>query len=183
MFNHRALVLIVLLGTLTTAASGQEIAVWEYNSGNEDIGHFEITPSGSLFLSQEDRVRMLEPDTGAMIWERTDIRDCEPEDDDGTIRCRYLNEGGTRFSAIPDTDFGLFEVDFRGVFRVSERYAALDLRTGATIWDSRDLGLERTRGFLYIARLNQFLLGGETPDDRGLILAINASDGSVVWQQ
>ena len=183
MSAHKIFVLITLLASLTAPVSAQDTSIWEYNSGNEDIGHFEIVPSGALFLSQEDRVRMLEPDTGAMIWERTDIRDCEPEDEDGTIRCRYLNEGGTRFSTIPGTDYGLFEVDFRGVSRVSDRYAVVDLSTGETIWDSRLLGIERTRGFLYISRLNQFLLGGETPNDQGLVLAVNASDGGVLWQQ
>jgi len=174
---------IMILGIWTSAAFGQESTLWTYSSGDEDIGHFEIIPSGSIFTSREDRVVMLEPDTGNVIWERTDIRDCKKNDDDGTIRCRFLNQGGARFSAIPDTDFGLFEIGFRGVANTSERYAVVDLGTGATIWDSLDIPFERTRGFLYIARLDQFLLSGETPDDRGLIVKVRGSDGNVMWQQ
>ena len=183
MSQHIFATATVIFGILTSAVFGQESTLWTYSSADEDIEHFEIVPSGAIFSSREDRVVMLEPDTGNVIWERADIRDCKKNDDDGTIRCRFLNQGGTRFSAIPNTDFGLFEVGFRGVTNTSERYAVVDLETGVTIWDSLDIPFERTRGFLYIARLDQFLLAGEAPDDRELIVAVRGDNGDVMWQQ
>ena len=70
MSQHIFATATVILGIWTSAVFGQESTLWTYSSGDEDIGHFEITPSGSIFTSREDRVVMLELDTGNVIWER-----------------------------------------------------------------------------------------------------------------
>jgi len=87
-----ALAMCVFLPTVF----GQETTLWEYNTGLAQIGHFEVTPLGSIFVGLPDRVVMLDQYTGEALWERDDIRECQPRADDpetssneadGTIRC------------------------------------------------------------------------------------------------
>ena len=193
---------VTLSVIVSSAAFGQETTLWEYDAGGAVIGHFEVTPLGSIFVGRGDRAVVLDQDTGEAIWDRADIQRCRQRVDnpdtsatneaDGTIRCQVdgmrptgflADKSGARFSTIPYTDFGVFEVGFRGLERASDRYMVLDLATGSTLWDSRDVSLERTRGFLYVPQLNQFLLSGEDSDERGLIAAVNGSDGELLWQR
>ena len=195
----------LLLSVLAPPVFGQETTLWEYNAGLTRIGHFEVTPLGSIFVGRPDRALTLDQYTGQVLWERTDIQGCNPRADDpdttsneadGTIRCQVLgmaSRGGfgsdadfrtaARFSSIPNTNLGIFETGFRGRDRTSERYMAIDLDTGDTLWDSAELSLERTRGYLYVAELNRFLLAGEDANENGLIVSIDGSDGTVLWQQ
>ena len=87
-----------------------------------------------------------------------------------------------RFSTIPNTNFGLFEVGFQEG-RASVRYAVFDLATGSTLWDPSDFSFERTHGFRYVPQLNQFLLSGESADEHALVAAVRGSDGELLWQQ
>ena len=196
-----ALAMCVFLPTVF----GQETTLWEYNTGLAQIGHFEVTPLGSIFVGLPDRVVMLDQYTGEALWERDDIRECQPRADDpetssneadGTIRCQVRgmeSRGGfasdadfrtrARFSSLPNTNLGMFETGFRGLDRTSDRYMAIDLDTGDTLWDSSELSIERTRGYLYVPELNRFFLAGEDADEGGLILSIDGSNGTVLWQQ
>ena len=192
---------LLVLCVFVPLAFGQETTVWEYDTDlGAEIGHFEVTPLGSIFVGRPDRTVVLDEYTGEVIWERTDIRGCRQHVDDpdteyvneadGTIRCRVYGMEGARdsylylprFSTIPNTNFGLFEVGFQEG-RASVRYAVFDLATGSTLWDSSDFSFERTHGFRYVPQLNQFLLSGESADERALIAAVRGSDGELLWQQ
>ena len=192
---------LLVLCVFVPLAFGQETTVWEYDTDlGAEIGHFEVTPLGSIFVGRPDRTVVLEEYTGEVIWERTDIRGCRQHVDDpdteyvneadGTIRCRVYGMVGARdsylylprFSTIPNTNFGLFEVGFQDG-RASVRYAVFDLATGSTLWDSSDFSFERTHGFRYVPQLNQFLLSGESADEHALVAAVRRSDGELLWQQ
>ncbi len=196
-----ALALFMFLPTVF----GQETTLWEYNIGLTRIGHFEITPLGSVFVGRPDRTVVLDQYTGQTLWERDDIQGCKPRADDpetpvneadGTIRCQvrgmesrggFGNDAdfrtGARFSSLPNTNLGMFETGFRGLDRTSHRYMAIDLDTGDTLWDSSELSIERTHGYLYVPELNRFFLAGEAADEHGLILSVDGSNGTVLWLQ
>jgi outer membrane protein assembly factor BamB len=194
---------LLVLCVFVPLAFGQEATVWEYDTDlSAEIGHFEITPLGSIFVGRPDRAVALDQYTGEVIWERLDIRGCRQHVDDpdtenvneadGTIRCRVYGMEGPRdrylylprFSTIPNTNFGLFEVGFQECC-ASIRYAVFDLATGSTLWDSSEarLSFERTHGFRYVPQLNQFLLSGESADGREFVAALSGSDGELLWQQ
>ena len=196
-----ALVMCALVPTVFA----QETTVWEYNTGLTRIGHFEVTPLGSIFVGRPDRAVALDQFTGQALWERDDIQGCKSRADDpetavneadGTIRCqvRGMESRGTfgsdvdfrtgaRFSSLPNTNLGMFETGFRGIDRTSDRYMAIDLDTGDTLWDSLELSLERTRGYFYAPELNRFFLAGEDAAENGLIVSVDGSDGTVLWQR
>lgn len=148
--------------------------LWNHTVVGEEFGHFEVTPLGSVFVSTVARVAALDADTGEVIWERKDIRRCGEDDKDGTIRCNFLGKRNTRFSAIANTNFGLFRGD--GV-------AVVDLETGSTIFDSVDIPLKNVRAFLHVPEPNRFLLAGEAAGKRGVLAAVSGSDGGLLWQR
>ncbi len=202
MLKYAGLITAVIVVGCVPSAFAQDIPLWEYEAESGAVGHFEVTPLGSLFVGLAGRVVVLDGETGELLWERTDIHGCSPRRDDpdtsgtneadGTIRCLVdgmeatgflADRSGVRFSSIPNSNFGLFELGFRGPDRTSDRYMVLDLDTGETLWESSALSLERTRGYMYLSELNVFFLAGETVDERGLILAVDCVSGDVVWQQ
>ena len=195
---------LVMCGFVPTVFA-QETTLWEYNTGLTPIGHFEVTPLGSIFVGRPDRAVALDQFTGQALWERDDIQGCKPRADDpetavnesdGTIRCQVRGmesrgsfgsdadfRTGARFSSLRNTNLGMFETGFRGVDRTSDRYMAIDLDTGDTLWDSSELSLARTRGYLYAPELNRFFLAGEDAAENGLIVSVDGSDGTVLWQR
>lgn len=169
-------------GLDSASADWRDAVLWTHMTGGEKIGHFEITPVGSVFVSTNDRVAALDPDTGDSIWEREDIRRCGTDNEDGTIRCRFLGEGNTRFSAIANTNLGLFQVGSHGWEDSCDRAAVVDLETGSTIWDSADT-FTYVSDFLYVAERNELLLAGGTVVNRGRLAAVSGSDGGLLWQR
>ena len=184
-----AIATIVLLapgpssGANSASGDWRDAALWTHMTGGEKIRHFEVTPLGSVFVSTDARVAALDPDTGDVIWEREDIRRCGTDDYDGTVRCNFLGKGETRFSAIANTNIGLFQVGSLGRANPCDRAAVLNLETGSTIWDSVDIPLRNVKDFLYVPELDQFLLAGEADGKRGVLAAVSGSDGGLLWQR
>ena len=184
-----AIATIVLLapgpssGANSASGDWRDAALWTHMTGGEKIRHFEVTPLGSVFVSTDARVAALDPDTGDVIWEREDIRRCGTDDYDGTVRCNFLGKGETRFSAIANTNIGLFQVGSLGRANPCDRAAVLNLETGSTIWDSVDIPLRNVKDFLYVPELDQFLLAGGADGKRGVLAAVSGSDGGLLWQR
>ena len=202
--QRHILVCLFVMCVFVPTAFGQETTAWEHDAIAE-IGHFEVTPLGSIFVARPDRTVVLDQYTGQALWERDDIQGCKPRADDsetavneadGTIRCRVRGmesrggfgsdadfRTGARFSSLPNTNLGMFETGFRGTDRTSDRYMAIDLDDGDTLWDSSELSLERTRAYLYVPQLNRFFLAGQDADEHGLIVSVDGADGRVLWQR
>ena len=82
---------LLVLCVFVPLAFGQETTVWEYDTDlGAEIGHFEVTPLGSIFVGRPDRTVVLDEYTGEVIWERTDIRGCRQHVDDPDTE--YVNE-------------------------------------------------------------------------------------------
>ena len=198
----------LLMWIFVPTVCGQETTLWEYNAGLIPIEHFEVTPLGSIFAGRPDRTVALDQYTGQVLWERDDIQGCSPLADnpetgvneaDGSVRCQVRGmesrggfgrgrgnaafRTGARFSSLPNTNLGIFETGFQGPDRTSDRYMAIDFGTGDTLWDSFELSLERTRGYLYVSELNRFFLAGQDTNENGLIVSVDGADGTVLWQQ
>ena len=170
-------------GVDSAAEQWRNSALWNHVSVGSQIGHFEVTPLGSVFVSTDVRVAALDADTGDLIWECEDISRCGMNDEDGTIRCNFLGKGKTWYAAIPNTNLGLFQVGFRGWENPCDRVTVVDLASGSTIWDSVDIPLRRVTALLHIQELNQFLLAGEADGQRSVLAAVGGSDGGLLWQR
>ena len=68
----------LLMWIFVPTVFGQETTLWEYNAGLTPIGHFEVTPLGSIFVGRPDRTVALDQYTGQVLWERDDIQGCSP---------------------------------------------------------------------------------------------------------
>ena len=151
-------------GVDTVPEQWRNSILWNHVTDGEKIGHFQITPLGSVFVSTDNRVAALDPDKGDLIWERDDIKRCGTNADDGSIRCNFLGTGNTRFSVKEHTNLGLFISGF-------DRLAVLNLATGTTVFDSVDIPLKKVRAYMHVPELDQFLLSGKTDGERGVIVA------------
>ena len=171
------------IGVDTAKEQWRNSVLWTHVTGGEEIGHFEVTPLGSLFVSTDGRVAALGADTGDVIWEREDISRCRTNSEDSTVRCEFLDGGNARFSAIANTRLGLFQVGFRGWENPYGRAVVVDLATGTTIWDSADFSFAKVRALLYVQKVNQFMLSGETDGMRSVLAAVSGSDGGLLWQR
>ena len=123
--QRHILVCLFVMCVFVPTAFGQETTAWEHDAIAE-IGHFEVTPLGSIFVARPDRTVVLDQYTGQALWERDDIQGCKPRADDsetavneadGTIRCRVRGmesrggfgsdadfRTGARFSTLPNTN-------------------------------------------------------------------------------
>ncbi len=180
MFRHILVVIAAVSVIGSAAAFEQESVLWKYGRVGKKIGHFEVTPLGSVLVSTDDLIAALDEDTGDLIWVREDIKGCEP-DQHNAVRCNFLGRRSTTFSAIANTNFGLFSQG--GLRNPGDRAAVVDLATGSTIWDSVDSPFKKVEAFLYVPELNQFMLAGKADDKRGVLLAVSSSDGALLWQR
>ena len=147
----------------------QQSLLWTYES-RDNIEHFQLTPSGDLLVSSKSKIALVSAETGEVVWSRDDIRDCKGS---STIKCRYLEKGGSELILLSNTPYALFTP--------KESVALLDWRTGVTLFDSADHPIGKIREYRYIAQRTQFVLWAEIKKNSYALAAIKAGDSELQW--
>ena len=82
----------------------QQSLLWTYESQN-NVEYYKPLPSGDLLVSSKSEIALLGAKTGEVVWSRNDIRDCKGS---STIKCRYLEKGGSELILLSNTPYALF---------------------------------------------------------------------------
>jgi outer membrane protein assembly factor BamB len=83
-----------------------------------------------------------------------------------------MREGG--FDMIPLTPFG--------VIRSKDGISVIDLESGATLWDSTAIPIQKVRGYFEILEHDMMLVYGETPESKRTLVAVDISSGDLRWR-
>jgi len=156
---------LLLLFSLVAAreTSSQAAHRWSLRL-DKDIRFFEVTPLGSLLVVTENSLAGVNAGTGAIVWERKDLK--EIRDGDLTI--------------VPLSQLAIINVDKSRMS--SARVAELiDLQTGTTKWSARDLGFKESRGFLLVPEQRMILLYGDRKEGGDGFVAVDLETGTPKW--
>lgn len=137
----RALLLIALVGLSRLASAQEQAPLWRFTS-HEQIRYRAVTQLGSLLVSTDSAVRVLDLGTGDTVWTRSDL------------------QGLTRraFWFIPETPYAL--VQARSHERTPGIWAVIDLRTGVTRWDKAAIPFARIFGSVILLDRNLLMVAG-----------------------
>ncbi len=168
------LLIASLAALIATAPPATTSPIWTFTAPR-DIVFFRLTPLGTLVVSTADGLVGVDPANGAVTWRREDIRGLP----------------GTRFQSVPGSGMALVNVG--GATRSgAARIELLDLETGRTRWDSRDLGIGAALGHLFVPHRQLVVMYTAPPAETSLtwrddkhgpwtFVAVDVARGRLAW--
>ena len=160
--------------TLSLLAGQENSGIkWEYAS-ESDVGYFELTPLGSLLVSNKSAVTALDANTGRSIWTSRSIRDCKAKDDRfaGTVvECEIGKLGKATLTNEPASRYALFKHE--------NFFGMIDLETGKHWLNSR--AEEKSLLDVYHHNNSAILVTTPVKHEHATITAIDSGTGQHTW--
>lgn len=128
-----------------------------------NINWYRITDAGVLAVATKDGLYGVNPQDGSDVWKQDDIENIKEEN--------YDPIEGTPYIVLSKS--GLIKNSIK----------VLDVVTGKTLADSRDLGFINIQKRLYLKMTNSILLFGIGKTGKPTLTKINLTDASVAWTQ
>ncbi|HKQ56409.1 MAG TPA: PQQ-binding-like beta-propeller repeat protein [Candidatus Eisenbacteria bacterium] len=143
-------VLVALsLAPVLAAADGPP---WSYQSPSK-IVYFEVTPLGSLQVTSESGMVVLDPVSGRELWSRP---------------------GVTRFDAIENTPFA--------IIRLKDAAEVVQVETGKTMWTFASAGVGWNAGFVPFPSCSLVMIV-DYPGKAPVLVGVDLATGAVRWKQ
>jgi outer membrane protein assembly factor BamB len=140
--------------------------LWTLTTGKEIVFQ-RLTPLGSLLVSTDEGLMGVDAATGKAVWTRGDV-----------VKLKECN-----YDEISGTSFGLLDLG-EGVGGTQRRVEVIDLATGQAKWDSKDLPMNSSQGLMQVPQHGMLVLCGmPKKGSKPVMVAVNADDGAMKWQQ
>ena len=158
----RILILTVLIMQLLAVSAQPSAKDWTKTFvGN--INWYRITDAGILAVATKDGLYGINPQDGSEVWKQDDIENIKEEN--------YDPIEGTPYIVLSKS--GLMKNSIK----------ILDVVTGKSIADSKELGFMNVQKRLYLKMTNSILLFGIGKTGKPTLTKVNLSDASVAWSQ
>ncbi len=136
----------------------QSNPLWRYAAAG-DIASTWVAWNGSVVVETPDQLTALDPATGAPAWTRAALHGAHEH---------------WWFSTPLDS--------MNGVLDLGDRLELIDLRTGATHWDTPALAITSVRGYLTVPAQHLLLVYGASASDSSVLFGVDVASGQVRWR-
>lgn len=145
------------------ASAQEQPSMWRFTT-HERIRYRAVTQLGSLLVSTDSALRMLDLSTGDTVWTRSDLRGL-------TRRTLWL---------IPETPYALIHTRSRE--GTTAAWAVIDVRTGLTRWDRTALPFARIFGSVILLDRDLLMVTGvKLGGGPVAAVALSPDSGVVRW--
>ncbi|MEZ5291164.1 MAG: PQQ-binding-like beta-propeller repeat protein [Vicinamibacterales bacterium] len=146
----------------------------------KDVQYLRVTGGGRVLVGTSNETRVVDGETGRVLWSRTDIRDCEPVDAPSDLDYEFkcdTDGGDLNFVLLPSEPPRLV-----GHHAPDGRLAIVDAASGQTLFDSTTQSLGKVRRYLLSPRGDQVVVAVERKGTTLLVAGLTLGDGSVAWR-
>lgn len=165
--------------TLGPGAAEPQTLLWSQRTP-KDVQYLRVTGSGMVLVGTSNETRVVEGETGRVLWSRTDLRDCEPVDPPEDLAYEFkcdTDAGDLNFVLLP-----LEAPRLVGHHAPHGRLAVVDVTNGKTLFDSTAQPLGKVRRYILSGRGDQIVAAVERERNTLLVVGISLASGSIVWQ-
>ena len=151
----------LLLPLVATAATPR----WTYTT--KGIVFQRLTSLGTLLVSSDDALRVINPADGSVVWERKDL-----------AKFKECN-----FDEIENTPYGMLDIG-EGMGGRMRHVEVIDLQTGQKKWDSEGLPILSSQGQIQVAHKRMLVIFGlAKKGNKPMTVAVDTETGEIKWQQ
>lgn len=138
---------------------------WTYTT--TDIAFQRVTSLGTLLVSSDDALRVINPADGSVLWERKDL-----------AKFKECN-----FDELENTPYGMLDIG-EGMGGTRRHVEVIDLQTGKTKWDSEKLPILSSTGQIQVAHKRMLVIFGlAKKGNKPMTVAVDTETGEIKWQQ
>ncbi len=165
----RAFCLAALFLMLTVgAALGQHEPIWRV-AFEQDINWHKLAPTGHLIVSTDGGLFGIDPENGAVLWEREDLKGLE-ESPSGGGRSSWMA------GSVPFTPWAILR-GFSGSY-----VNLMDVTSGEDLWSTETLGLKEHYGYFLLPEVGGMLVYAKDKNDTRTVFLVEVGSGTVLWE-